>query len=174
MRKILRLCTFLSATACENDTEADATETQPIQGAASDARDCAVMSLPQASATCRGAADEASCTAAGDAQLPCFACVWTDWVPTSVDADGVCSYGPIAGTCVAERIDGVDGCIEVLSPCTGDDIVHRTEGGGVQLLVAPYCVPPVETRCELDADGSVRAGPPECACACDDPAFPGL
>jgi hypothetical protein len=154
---------FAVSPACDGTEEASET------GEGGEADDCATASFAGVNATCSAATDEAACIAANEAQ-PCHACVWEDWVPTTLEPDGTCSYGPVMGACVGEQIHvNSVGCVGGSTACGDftDAIVYRLEGTELQLLRAPYCTPPGDGACFTDADGTFPASlPPECACAC--------
>ena len=129
---------------------------------------------------------EAMCAAAGDAQgcestasdtvfdaaQACAVCVWDDWVPTSLDGNGECVYGPVEGACRMVAL-GTEGCMGGNLACDpGHMPMWRPDGGGgVVLHLGPLseCFVPADAKaCPVDAQGNVLDNaPPECACLCD-------
>lgn len=139
--------------------------------------DCGAVAWEDVVAACGAAGGEPGCGAASVevGQLasshgaPCFRCVWVDWVPTTIDSRGVCSYGVPSTSCEAEAIAEI-GCFEAQGPCSnGDALLFRpVAAGGVELVNAPICTP-TDEPCFVSGEPVV----PECSCGCD-PAFPGL
>lgn len=125
---------------------------------------CELADRAAAERICAGAPDENACANLNAAPEQCHACVWTDWVPTTLEVDGTCSFGPVEASCAPEILDpnGVG--------CYAEEIVmYETDAEVTRLLRAPYCQP-VTFECRPDGDSD--DDPPECACAFD-PAFPG-
>ena len=122
-------------------------------------------------AMCEAATDQAGCMAAHEA-LPCGICNWDVWVPATIEAQGVCSFGEPSGQCVFEY--SPDGCSEAFNECRPGQAMYREKDGVVELLVSPTrCVYIGTGLCGLKSDGTVTEGSaPECACICDE-SYPG-
>ena len=94
-------------------------------------------------------------------------CYWAVSVPVTL-SEGVCEFGEPSGACVgnsASEIGCPGGGGACHDPRTGDaELVE----GQVVLTLGDSCA---RGSCQVDGEGNVLSGLPECACFCD-PGFP--
>jgi len=125
-------------------------------------------------AQCEAAADEGTCRTAIPEAAQCAQCVWEDWVPTTLDENGQCVYGPVTGACKFEAFG--DGCEESWTNCKPGLSMYRvTDSGQVELHLGEYCIAKGQHDglCAVDDQGKAYDSvAPECTCICD-PNFPG-
>lgn len=119
---------------------------------------------------CRAQADPTACAAVPAAGTePIYWCAWYSRVSASLDDEGNCVLGPLTGSCDIEEAYE-SGCAGPTSACgvegfTGYEV---DEAGRVTLVHhVDGCFPGGDSGCDVDEQGTVLTGPPECTCHCE-------
>jgi hypothetical protein len=125
-------------------------------------------------ALCEQQADRAGCEAVPTEDYPQEGlttwCSW--WIDVPVElVDGACSFGAAQPRC--QMISAAEsGCGDISNACeSGEAGWSFVEGESVVIGRGETCGDIGGSACDVDAQGMVVEGAPECACLCD-PAFP--
>ena len=140
--------------------------------------DCGQIEGSDVPDVCPDMTTEEDCVTAITGPLAeCFHCVWSDWVPVTLDG-GACVFGQIQATCVRERLSPGPGCEDAggvsCRPATEMGLYREVDGQPqIQSSVRCHSEGGMNaTKCAVDDQGKATNSPPECACICD-PDFPG-
>lgn len=122
---------------------------------------------PNTPGLCTSQTDRAACNnVALDPTLG--RCYWVAWTSVRL-VDGACSFGDPRGACLFQACD---------LACDSPAIACRPDGGpggfiptdkGVNIGLGQWCAAPPDPAmsCEVDENGAVQQGPPECTCLCE-------
>jgi hypothetical protein len=121
---------------------------------------------PDTAEMCAAQTDRASCNGLDLGDVG--SCYWVAWTPVRL-IDGECSFGDPRGACLFRPC--------VIGDCATPGILCSPSGGpggfipndqGVSIGLGDWCDAPPDPAmsCEVDEQGMVLQGAPECACLC--------
>ena len=186
LRILALLCALPLLPACETDPGDESADSTEDSGDTSDTEDTGEDTGedtmgpedgegPENSeafaALCAEQATESDCNAIEGEHYPwedyTAWCSWFVEVPVSY-ADGVCEFGEATSYCMMEGASEA-GCGGGGDQCGVPKVgMVNVEGDETVLVLGGSCE---TSQCQVNEQGEVTHGPPECACFCD-PAFP--